>query len=502
MTRRTAHARPPRPWFRGLLAGGVCALALSTCAAPLLTAEPTTIEAATTDGVDGEGQRVAAYSSPAPDTSDLIGSPQLAPPRTPAPQGSGDGAGTVDQPWASPSPSPFPSPSAGAVRATSPPVRDAAVETRRAKIRLEGGGGEQDRVQQALDVEGVTFATALELGDLPVAGEQGTTTVAVAAVDIDGFRGFTPKVTADAVDVWQRIAEGDAAFTHDVGKRLALALGSRVRVGESALEAVADSTSDMAQDSDGVDVGGVLGARAGAAADALSREDTLRVGAYASNGVPPVADAIVSRATGDELGLDGGEAVLVAIAEDADAQAIAAALTEATGMRAEVIPDPETRRAFLTGANAKDAFEPFSYIDNGDGTIQMDPEWVRRNIVSAEVPIFRGNVVCHRLLVPQLRGALQEVADAGLADLIDPSQYGGCWVARHIDWNPGKPLSMHAWGLAVDFNVSTNQLGAEPQLDPRIVEIFDRWGFVWGGRWSRPDGMHFELGAVLDSPEG
>jgi hypothetical protein len=34
-------------------------------------------------------------------------------------------------------------------------------------------------------------------------------------------------------------------------------------------------------------------------------------------------------------------------------------------------------------------------------------------------------------------------------------------------------------------------------MDPRIVEIFDRWGFVWGGRWSTPDGMHFELGALL-----
>jgi hypothetical protein len=383
------------------------------------------------------------------------------------------------------------------------------VETRQAKIRLEGGDGGQDAVQQALDVEGVTFATAVELGDLPIASQQGTANVAVAAVDIDGFRGFTPKITADAVDVWQRIAEGDAAFTHDIGNRLALTLGSRVRVGESALEPVAETTSDVASAGEVGDVvGGVLGAQDrqpaedGQATEAESREGTLRVGAYASNGVPPVADAIVSKVTADELGLDGREAVLVAITEGADAQAIAAALAEATGMQAEVVPDPETRRAFLTGADAKDAFEPFSYIDNGDGTIQIDPEWVRRNIISAEVPIFRGNVVCHRLLVPQLRGALQEVADAGLADLIDPSQYGGCWVARHIDWNPGKPLSMHAWGLAVDFNVSTNQLGAEPQLDPRIVEIFDRWGFVWGGRWSRPDGMHFELGAVLDSPEG
>jgi hypothetical protein len=29
-------------------------------------------------------------------------------------------------------------------------------------------------------------------------------------------------------------------------------------------------------------------------------------------------------------------------------------------------------------------------------------------------------------------------------------------------------------------------------MDPRIVDIFRRWGFAWGGTWVRPDGMHFE----------
>ena len=97
-------------------------------------------------------------------------------------------------------------------------------------------------------------------------------------------------------------------------------------------------------------------------------------------------------------------------------------------------------------------------------------------------------------MMPRLIGALEEVEERGLDHHIDTNDYGGCWVARHIDWNPSRPLSMHAWGLAVDFNVQTNQLGAEPQMDRRIVEIFESWGFSWGGYWSRPDGMHFEYG--------
>ena len=34
-------------------------------------------------------------------------------------------------------------------------------------------------------------------------------------------------------------------------------------------------------------------------------------------------------------------------------------------------------------------------------------------------------------------------------------------------------------------------------MDRRVVEVFDRWGFQWGGRFLVPDGMHFEF---LDFP--
>jgi hypothetical protein len=182
---------------------------------------------------------------------------------------------------------------------------------------------------------------------------------------------------------------------------------------------------------------------------------------------------------------------------------MAARIQRVAGGRASIIEEPQARRAFLTGADARNAFEPFTYIDMGDGMIQIDPDWVSRNIVRRPMPLLKGEVVCHRLFVDQLYGALKEIEDRGLGHLIDPSQYGGCWVPRHIDFNPARPLSMHAWGIAADFNVSTNGLGMKPQMDRRIVEVFDRWGFVWGGRWSRPDGMHFELGALVrNSPQG
>jgi hypothetical protein len=376
---------------------------------------------------------------------------------------------------AQPSPRPSPRPEVATLDTSPVTAQQPRIMLQQADTMVD------DPVSQALEVEGVTFATSIEIGQLPIVSEkEGATPVRVAAVDPNGFRVLTPQVTADAVEVWQRIAEGDAAFTHDVGTRLELELGSRVPTAR-------------------------LSGASGQAPTGFSSADdpTIRVGAYASNGVPPVADAIVSRTTARELGISGARTVLVSVAEGIDPEQLAEALASVTGMEAELIAEPETRRAFLGGAAARDAFEPFSYVSIGDGMIQIDRDWVSRNIVSASVPIFRGNVICHRLIIPQLRGALNEIVQRDLAHLIDPSQYGGCWVPRHILFNPNRALSMHAWGIAIDFNVRGNEYGnRNPEMDPRIVEIFKRWGFAWGGDWSTPDGMHFELNQLLQTSDG
>ncbi|MGH2817643.1 MAG: M15 family metallopeptidase [Actinomycetota bacterium] len=131
-----------------------------------------------------------------------------------------------------------------------------------------------------------------------------------------------------------------------------------------------------------------------------------------------------------------------------------------------------------------------------NGFIEPDREWVQASIAIAEVPIL-GSVTCHRLLLPQLHAALSEVQRRGLSELINPRDYGGCYVPRFIDRDPSRALSMHAFGLAVDLNVSSNQLGTKGNMDPRVVEVFERWGFVWGGRWSTPDPMHLELARLI-----
>lgn len=58
--------------------------------------------------------------------------------------------------------------------------------------------------------------------------------------------------------------------------------------------------------------------------------------------------------------------------------------------------------------------------------------------------------------------------------------------------------SHHAWALAVDFDPGRNPFGVDPSRTEigskhmDFVRAFERVGFVWGGRWSTPDAMHFE----------
>jgi hypothetical protein len=154
---------------------------------------------------------------------------------------------------------------------------------------------------------------------------------------------------------------------------------------------------------------------------------------------------------------------------------------------------------FLTGPAAARAFGAIRYQPGPEGSVIPEASWVRRNITRRSVPIL-GQVTCNRLMFRQLTAALEEIEAAGLGSRIDVADFhyqGGCYVPRFIDRNPHRSLSRHAWGLAIDINVATNPEGGASTQDPGIVAAFERWGFRWGGRWSPPDAMHFELAGLL-----
>ena len=289
-------------------------------------------------------------------------------------------------------------------------------------------------------------------------------TVSAVAVDPSTFRRFSAQGTAEATPVWLSVARGEAVVSHALAKALHLKLGGDAGVG------------------------------------ALTGKATkMRVGAFATPGIPGT-DLVVDDATGQALGLAKATGMLLLAGKGEDPVALAGKVRAITGKGGSVdllTPPSANPVAFLTGSRAAKAFGAFSYRYFPDGTIQPDDRWVSENIVTASVPIF-GRVTCHRLMVPQLRGALADVEAAGLAGSL--KTYDGCYVPRFIERNPERSISLHTWGIAIDMDASTNYRGIRGTMDPKIVEIFKRWGFRWGGDWAYTDPMHFELGALLGSP--
>ncbi len=124
------------------------------------------------------------------------------------------------------------------------------------------------------------------------------------------------------------------------------------------------------------------------------------------------------------------------------------------------------------------------------GFLTLDPVWVRRSIETHRIPLL-GRVTCHAALFPQIRGVVRDLISEGLRDAI--MSYSGCYAPRHILGDPGAGISHHAWAIALDINVQQGNLfGQTPHQDPRLVDVFEEWGFVWGGTFITPDGMHFE----------
>jgi hypothetical protein len=62
----------------------------------------------------------------------------------------------------------------------------------------------------------------------------------------------------------------------------------------------------------------------------------------------------------------------------------------------------------------------------------------------------------------------------------------------------GQP-SMHSWGAAIDISTAHADYwqwrasgGYINRIPAEIVAIFERHGFIWGGKWAHYDTMHFE----------
>jgi hypothetical protein len=219
---------------------------------------------------------------------------------------------------------------------------------------------------------------------------------------------------------------------------------------------------------------------------------TVTVSGVVGQGIARGAELVVAAA---DVPRSQRRATAVVVATT-DPQAVADAVPEDPRTRVgrlDTSPDSATTAGSITRpVELKARFGEFAVrLPYGADWIDIDPGWVRRNIVTRSVPIL-GRVTCHREMIAPLRRALGSLQRRGLSRLVDPGDYAGCYAPRRIP--DSGSLSLHAWGLAVDINASENLQGAEPKQDRRVVRAFEDEGFTWGGRWpTAPDGMHFEL---------
>lgn len=99
-------------------------------------------------------------------------------------------------------------------------------------------------------------------------------------------------------------------------------------------------------------------------------------------------------------------------------------------------------------------------------------------------------IYCNKDLAQPLLVALAGLTAANL--LTELKTFDGCFAIRSIRGLPDQQ-SAHSYGLAIDINAATNQLGAKPSLTPEFIKCFTDAGFTWGGNFHRIDGMHFSI---------
>lgn len=99
----------------------------------------------------------------------------------------------------------------------------------------------------------------------------------------------------------------------------------------------------------------------------------------------------------------------------------------------------------------------------------------------------------------QAAQALQRVSDT--LDTLDKSYHkflspiGGTFNYRYIK-NTNR-LSPHSFGIAIDLNTKYGSYWIwhkkfKNQIPQKIIDIFEKNGFIWGGRWKHFDTFHFE----------
>ena len=127
---------------------------------------------------------------------------------------------------------------------------------------------------------------------------------------------------------------------------------------------------------------------------------------------------------------------------------------------------------------------------------------VRKNLVSV-------NWFGQKIPFTKVNGAAEQLGKVA-AELAKLSQYRKYLTnASTFYWRKVRGAnrqSAHSYGIAIDINTTysnywlwsnpncseTDTLKYVNRIPLEVVEVFEKYGFIWGGRWYHYDTMHFE----------
>jgi hypothetical protein len=236
----------------------------------------------------------------------------------------------------------------------------------------------------------------------------------------------------------------------------------------------------------------------------FGRGERIRVAAVLPDELVGAAEVLVSRATGRRIGVSHDRHLLlhpapgVRMDPTSLRRLLQPLLPTDLGIYREVRVRAPGESPYFRAGDAvlppvllKALFGEFAARpeEGRPGYLDVEPGWARDHLETVSIPLL-GTVTCHRAIVPQLEGAMDELIRRGLGDLVE--SYHGCYAPRFISRDPSAMISHHAWGIAIDLNLAGNLYGDPPHQDPRLVAVLERWGFLWGGDFLVPDGNHFE----------
>lgn len=249
---------------------------------------------------------------------------------------------------------------------------------------------------------------------------------------------------------------------------------------------------------------GLRGAQVGDTIDLVSAFGsiaTFTIGLVVPDAVVGGSELLITPPQADYLGATIATRVLVYGQFDRqrlEGELAARGLTTQTNVRVVRSWDPVSPDSTLSMAETKVALGEFDYALGSNDVVSVDADWRAANIPAtrelyADIAL---RAACHVAIRADLQAALSEIKASGLAGMIDltnTNTYGGCFGPRFTRGlgNLGS-LSRHSWGQPLDVNTATNCIGCVPTMDCRVVRIFRKHNFAWGGNFLLPDGMHFE----------